>query len=211
MKVILFGFFTLFFIFSLSLEATARHKEGNYVTKSHLHKIFKQVKRVSNVSQKALAKTFAYYEENRYKKHLSPNYVAVADYTKPATQKRLYIVNLHTGNVRQYLVAHGVNSGEKGGRVWHSSNKKGSRMTPFGFFKIGTKEGITNKKKYKYLDVYGLEWSNRNAKDREILLHTAWYVERFGRSYGCFAIRPEDRWAVFSRLKNALFYSYTGR
>jgi len=208
MKSIFLTLSLLLFLSSLS-DATSTY--GHYVTKAHLHKIFTKVKRSSNVSQKALAKTFAYYEKNRYKKHLSPDYIAVADYTKPATQKRLYIVNLHTGKVRRFLLAHGVNSGSKGGRVWRSSNKKGSLMTPFGFFKIGAKEGITYKKRYKYLAVHGLEWKNRNAREREILLHTAWYVERLGRSYGCFAIRPEDRWAVFSRLKNALFYSYTGR
>ena len=84
-------------------------------------------------------------------------------------------------------------------------------MTPFGFFKIGAKEGITYKKKYKYLSVEGLEWKNRNAKQRDILLHTASYVAKAGRSYGCFAILPKDRWQVFSRLKTALLYSYTGR
>jgi len=202
---------SLLFTLSSSVYGTSSYRHGHYVSKSHLHKIFNRVKRNSNVSQKALAKTFAYYGKNRYKKHLSPDYIAIADYTKRATTKRLYIVNLHTGKVRRYFLAHGVKSGQKGGRVWHSSNRHGSHMTPFGFFKIGAREGVTYKKKYKYLGVQGLEWKNRNAKKRDILLHTAWYVQRLGRSYGCFAIRPQDRWQVFSRLKKALFYSYTGR
>ena len=205
---------TLFVTLSSTLFATStygnRHK-GYFVSKSHLHYIFNRVKRTTDVSQKALAKTFAYYEENRYKKHLSPDYIAIADYTKPATQKRLYVINLHTGEVNRHLVAHGKNSGSRWGRVWHSSNKMGSNMTPYGFFKVGTKEGITFKKHYRYLSIEGLEWKNRNAKKRDILLHTAAYVNWNGRSYGCFAIRPEDRWSVFSKLKRALLYSYTGR
>jgi len=183
----------------------------HHVSVSHLHKVFNKVKRTSDVSERALSKAFTYYEKNRYKKKLSPNYLAIADYTKVAMHKRLYIINLHSGRVNRHLVAHGKNSGVKGGRVWRSSNKLGSHMTPFGFFKIGSKEGTTVRKKYKYLSVEGLERKNKNAKKRDILLHTANYVNWAGKSYGCFAIKPEDKSKVFSRLKKALFYSYTGR
>jgi len=205
---------TIFFSLTSVLNASSSYvnsHRGHHVSKAHLHYVFNQIKQRSDVSQKALAKTFAYYERNRYAKKLSPNYLAIADYTKSAMQKRLYIIDLHSGNVVPYMVAHGVNSGEKGDRVWDSSNVMGSHKTPFGFFKIGTKEKVTSKKGYKYLGVEGLEWKNKNAKAREILLHTAWYVESLGRSYGCFAIRPQDRWQVFSKLKKALLYSYTGR
>jgi len=176
-----------------------------------------KVKRSSNVSQVALARTFSYYERNRYKKHLSPDYLAIADYTKQATQKRLYIINLHTGKIYRHLLAHGKKSGSRYGRVWRSSNVKNSYMTPYGFFKIGSREGRTYKKRHKYLSVQGLQRSNRKVGwstkrgGRDILLHTANYVNWQGRSYGCFAIRPQDKWKVFPKLKRALFYSYTGR
>ena len=197
-------------LFSTSSIATSTYYKSAYVSVAHLHKIFEKVKRNSDVSEKALADAFVFYEKNHYKKRLSSNYIAVADYTKVALHKRLYIVNLHTGQVSTYLVAHGVNSGEKYGRVIDPGNAKGSFKTPTGFFKVGVKEGITTKKRYNYLSVYGLEWKNRNARKRQILLHTAWYVARGGRSYGCFAIEPKDRYHVFSKLKTALLYSYTG-
>lgn len=205
---------TLVIALSSTLFATSNYvnrQKGHYVTVSHLHYIFNKLKRTSDVSPKALAKTFNFYEKNRYKKHLSPDYIAIADYTKPAIQKRLYVINLHTGKVNQHLVSHGKNSGAKGGRVWRSSNKLGSNMTPYGFFKVGKREGVTYRKHYKYLSIQGLEWKNRNAKQRDILLHTANYVNWGGRSYGCFAIPPQDKWQVFSKLKRALLYSYTGR
>ena len=211
MKLFIILFMLLAFRSNLSAAT------GPYVTIYHLHQVFNTVKKTSNVSQRALARTFAYYEKYRYIKHLSSQYIAVADYTKTALQNRLYIINLYTGKVSLYLVAHGVNSGAKGGRVWRSSNSKGSHKTPYGFFKIGFKEGKTTSKGYDYLSVTGLEWSNRNAGlptrkgGRDILLHTASYVARAGRSYGCFAIRPQDKKSVFSKLKGALFYSYTGR
>jgi len=191
--------------------------KGHYVSVSHLHKIFDIVKINSDVNQKALSEVFRYYEKNRYKKRLSPDYLSIADYTKSATRKRLYIIDLHNGTVRNYMVAHGKNSGSKGGRVWRSSNKINSLMTPYGFFKVGTKEGITYKKRYRYLSVKGLQWNNRKVGEptrkggRDILLHTAKYVASGGRSYGCFAIKPQDKWSVFSKLKRALLYSYTGR
>jgi len=202
--------FSIFLFLTTTSFAKSTHSH-NYVTVAHLHKVFNQVKGESNVSERALSRTFKYYERNRYKKHLSPDYIAIADYTKMAMTKRLYIINLHSGKVERYLVAHGRNSGAKGGRVWRSSNKLGTHMTPFGFFKIGSKEGITVKKKYNYLSVEGLEEKNKSAKKRDILLHTANYVNWGGKSYGCFAIKPQDKYQIFPKLKKALFYSYTGR
>ena len=198
------------FLFSTSSLARTSYYKNAYVSVAHLHKIFEKVKRNSDVSEKALANTFAFYEKNRYRKRLSPDYIAVADYTKVALHKRLYIINLHTGEVSRYLVAHGVNSGPKYGRVISAGNLKGSLKTPTGFFKVGDKEGITTKKRYKYLSIYGLEWENKNARERQILLHTASYVSTAGRSYGCFAIEPKDKYQIFSKLKRALLYSYTG-
>ncbi|HIP50827.1 MAG TPA: hypothetical protein EYG94_01965 [Campylobacterales bacterium] len=205
--------FTSLLFLSINAQASSYYKDfqyGNYVSVPHLHYVFNKVKNSSIVSQKALAKTFDYYEKNRYSKHLSPNFIAIADYTKFAFQKRLFIVDLHTGDVSKYLVAHGLNSGDRGDRVWNAGNREGSYKTPTGFFKVGHKEGITSKKRYKYLGLDGLEWKNRNAKQREIILHTAAYVGNAGRSHGCFAIAPEDRPAVFSRMKRALLLSYVG-
>jgi hypothetical protein len=200
-----------------TIGSSAKSSYGSYVSISHLHKIYKKVKRNSNVTQKALSRAFNFYEKNRYRKHLSPNYLAIADYTKLATEKRLYIINLHTGRVYRHKIAHGKKSGAMGGRVWRSSNRVNSYMTPYGFFKVGSREGKTYRKRYNYLSVQGLERSNRKVGyslkrgGRDILLHTASYVNRGGRSYGCFAIRPQDRRQVFNRLKRALLYSYTGR
>jgi len=90
-------------------------------------------------------------------------------------------------------------------------------MTPYGFFRIGEREGVTVKKRYRYLPVTGLEWNNRKVGlplkrgGRDIILHTAKYVDYGGRSFGCFAISPSDKRAVFGKLKSALLYSYTGK
>ncbi len=202
-------------VFLTPLEAKKTYQK--YYSNWHLNQIYKKVSKKSDVSKKALYRSFNFYKKNRYKMKLSKRYLAIADYTKTSDKKRLYIIDLKDGKVYQHYVAHGVRSGARGGRVWRSSNALNSHMTPYGFFKVGTKEGITAKKRYRYLPISGLEKSNKKVGlptrkgGRDVVVHTASYVGSGGRSYGCFAIMPRDRWAVFSRLKQALLYSYTGR
>jgi hypothetical protein len=205
-------FFSMFLLAITAYARTSYHESQSsyHVSPSKLHNVFHQVKKNSDVSQKALANAFYYYEKHRHYKGLSPRYLAIADYTKLASQKRLYIINLQTAEVLSFMVAHGRNSGEAGDRVWNASNVLGSYQTPIGFFKVGYEEKVTRTKGYDYLDLDGLEWKNKNAKDRQIILHTASYVRTQGRSKGCFAIKPEDKWQVFPRLKNALLFSYVG-
>jgi len=184
---------------------------------SHLQKIYKKVSKKTNINKKALKRAFSYYRKNQKRKGLSQKYLAIADYTKTARQKRLYIINLKNGKVYRHKVAHGKYSGAVGGRVKKSSNRRGTNMTPYGFFKIGSKVGKTKKKHYRYLSVKGLQKSNRKVGypsrkgGRDVIVHPAKYVKSGGRSHGCFAIQRKDTKAVFKRLKSALFYSYTGR
>ena len=182
-----------------------------------LNKVYKKVSKKLNINKKALQNAFWYYKKNQRKKGLSKNYLAIADYTKSAKQKRLYVINLKNGQTYQYQIAHGKYSGKIGGKVRKSSNRRNSKMTPYGFFKVGSWIGKTKKKHYRYLSVKGLQWSNRKVGlparkgGRDVIIHPAKYVSRGGRSHGCFSICPKDTWKVFKKLKKALFYSYTGR
>ncbi len=183
----------------------------------HLNMIYKRVVSKTNLNRKALKKALIYYKKNHKKKRLSSKYLAIADYTKPAWQKRLFIINLKNGKVYRHKVAHGKRSGAIGGKVRRSSNRRNSYMTPYGFFKVGSKVGKTKKKHYRYLSVKGLQWNNKKVGKparfggRDVIIHPAKYVSRGGRSHGCFAITPKDQWKIFAKLKQALFYSYTGR
>ncbi len=183
----------------------------------NLDRIYRKVLKKTNISRRALKKAFAFYKKNRVKKGLSSKYLAIADYTKTARDKRLYIINLKNGAVYRHKVAHGKYSGALGGKVKHSSNRRNTNMTPYGFFKVGSKVRKTKKKHYKYLSVKGLERINRKVGypprmgGRDIVLHPAKYVNYGGRSHGCFSICPQDRYAIFAKLKKALLYSYTGR
>ena len=194
-----------------------KSKRLNRRTSKNLDKIYRKVLKKTNVNRRALKKAFSYYKKNRYKKNLSSKYLAIADYTKTARTKRLYIINLKNGTVYRHKVAHGKRSGAVGSRVKYSSNRRNTNMTPYGFFKVGSRVGRTKKKGYRYLSVKGLDRSNRKVGypsrmgGRDVVVHPAKYVNSGGRSHGCFAICPQDRYRVFSKLKKALLYSYTGR
>jgi len=194
-----------------------RNKKLTKSQLQRLNRIYKKVAQKTNINKKALKKAFAFYKKNKIKKALSSNYLAIADYTKTARSKRLFIINLKTGSVYRHQVAHGKYSGAIGGRVKRSSNRRNTKMTPYGFFKVGHHIGRTKKKGYRYLSVKGLSKSNRKVGypsrlgGRDIVIHPAKYVKFGGRSHGCFAICPQERSRIFSKLKNALLYSYTGR
>lgn len=179
-------------------------------------RVYARLLQSGKVSKPALQKAFKYYENNRYSRELSDRHMAIADYTQAALARRLHIIDLKSGNVKSYQVAHGRRSGPVGGRVHSVSNAVGSNKTSQGFFKVGFKEGRTRTKGYPYLPIEGLESANRKVGlptrlgGRDVIVHTASYVESGGRSNGCFAIRPQDRRMVFGKLKGALLLSYAG-
>ncbi len=193
-----------------------RSSKTTFLSK-HLNRIYKRVLKKTDISRRALKKALYFYKRNRAKKGLSSKYIAIADYTKTARKRRLYIINLRNGRVYRHKIAHGKRSGALGGRVRRSSNRRNSKMTPYGFFKVGSRVRRTKKRHYRYLAVKGLERSNRRVGypsrmgGRDVILHPAKYVNYGGRSHGCFSICPQDRRAIFAKLKKALLYSYTGR
>ena len=181
-----------------------------------LARVYARILQSGKVNKGALQKAFKYYEDNRYSRELSSKHMAIADYTQTALTRRLHIIDLKAGNVKSYQVAHGRRSGPVGGRVHTVSNVVGSNKTSQGFFKVGFKEGRTRTKGYDYLPIEGLESGNRKVGlptrlgGRDVIVHTASYVESGGRSNGCFAIRPQDKRQVFGKLKGALLLSYAG-
>lgn len=129
------------------------------------------------------------------RKHgLSPHVIAIADMTRPSTERRLYIIDL---DARRLLgttwVAHGRNSGDL--ICTAVSNRSGSLQTSKGLYRVG--EEIVSPKHGQALLLHGLDRGvNDNAQDREIIIHGADYVSaafiqqhgRLGRSFGCPAV-----------------------
>jgi hypothetical protein len=128
--------------------------------------------------------------------HVRPDVLTVIDYTKPSTERRLWVFDLiHVRVLFNELTAHGRSSG--GNQAVRFSNAPGSLMTSLGVFLTGDtyigKHGLS-------LRLEGLEKGiNDNSMSRAIVIHAADYVSdaiakskgRLGRSWGCPAVRPE--------------------
>ena len=145
-----------------------------------------------------------------YERHaderLSRERMAIVDFSKPSSERRMFVVDLKTGLVSSFLVAHGRGS-DPGhtGFLHHFSNAFGSEASSNGAY-------VTSEYYYgKYgrsMRVRGLDHSNSNAEARAIVVHTAWYAEpnvvaetgRLGRSEGCFALPNRSLQEVLARL-----------
>lgn len=131
------------------------------------------------------------------------NYITIIDFRQPSTQKRMYLLNMQTGAVERYLVAHGVNTGVK----WATdfSNVNGSRKSSLGFILTGElyrgKYGLS-------MRMDGLESRNSNVRRRAIVMHGADYVSQsfidrrgyLGRSWGCPALEMRHIKPVIRRI-----------
>lgn len=136
--------------------------------------------------------------------------LAVIDYSRPSTERRLWIFDLQRKRLLlRDFVAHGRKSGENFAEVF--SNRLGSHQSSLGLFR--TAESYRGKHGYS-LRMDGLEPGlNDLARERAIVIHGAGYVNprwaqkhgRIGRSLGCPAVRPEVARLVVDQLKGGQF------
>jgi L,D-transpeptidase catalytic domain len=161
------------------------------------------------VPRSLLTKALDYYQTN-----LSllgnRNYLAVINYAARSTQKRLFIINMATGAVQSFHVAHGAGSDRDGdGYANQFSNTNDSNMSSLGFFRSGeTYNGAHGRS----LRLDGLSGTNSNARTRAIVIHGADYVKDAGivqgRSWGCPAVSMRSRDKVVNLLKGgAIIYA----
>lgn len=140
------------------------------------------------------------------------NYAVIIDYSRPSSEKRLFLLNLNTGAVYRYYVAHGLNSGENDAESF--SNIPDSKKTSLGFYLTGSEYFGTHGNS---IHLYGLERSNDRAFERTIVMHGAPYVStqfldkygRMGRSWGCPAVSKETIQQLIPVIKNGtVVYAY---
>ena len=160
------------------------------------------------VPKTLLAKTLAYFDTNK-SKISNKNVIGVIDFKQHNSKERFYIIDMNTGVVETYLVAHGKNSDpDYDGFATQFSNDSGSLMSSQGFYLAAeTYEGSHG---YS-LKLDGLSSTNSNARSREIVIHPADYVApggKIGRSWGCPALEPRYSVQVINKLKGgALLYA----
>jgi L,D-transpeptidase-like protein len=144
----------------------------------------------------------------------NPTTLTVIDYSKPSTQKRLWVIDLQTRTLLfEELVAHGQGSGNNMATAF--SNDADTHRSSIGLFE--TKEAYIGKNGYS-LRLEGLEAGfNDHAMDRAIVMHGAAYVSdaiarkqgRLGRSWGCPAVRENVAHDLIDRVKDSgLVFAY---
>jgi len=143
-----------------------------------------------------------------------PSTLTVIDYSKPSSEKRLWVFDLRSHDLLyEELVAHGQGSGDNMANVF--SNEPETHASSLGLFL--TEDTYVGKNGYP-LRLKGLgEGFNHRAGARAIVMHVAPYVSddfvkkngRLGRSWGCPALREGVAREVIDRvLGNGIVFSY---
>ncbi len=143
-----------------------------------------------------------------------PSTLTVIDYSKPSSEKRLWVYDLRSHELLyEELVAHGQGSGDTLAKVF--SNQPDTHASSLGLFLT---EGTYVGKNGYSLRLKGLdEGFNHRAGERAIVMHGAPYVSddfvkkngRLGRSWGCPALREGVAREVIDRVRGSgILFSY---
>lgn len=166
-----------------------------------------------NISIDALKNAINVYQQLKLTGKLNnQQYLTIADFSKPSSEKRLFVINMEKMElVFQSLVAHGRNSGKLMAEKF--SNKMESYQSSMGFFLTGN---IYKGKHGMSLQLEGIEAGiNDKAKERAIVIHGADYVNDhlikkqgyIGRSLGCPAVPQNQVKEIIQTIKgSSLFY-----
>lgn len=132
--------------------------------------------------------------------------IAIVDFTAPSSQARLHFIDVAQGERSSLLVAHGAGS-DPGhtGFLQSFSNDFGSNASSEGAFLTGDYYVGQHGRSQR---LAGLDPTNDNARDRAIVIHSAWYANadmvvahgKLGRSQGCFAVGEQELDRVFGFL-----------
>ncbi len=140
-------------------------------------------------------------------KVLNTNVISIVDFTKPSSEKRLFIIDLENQKILfNTYVAHGQNSGKAFANRF--SNKPESFESSLGFYV--TSNTYIGKNGYS-MRLNGLEDGiNDRADSRAIVMHGAPYVSEgfirakgyLGRSWGCPAVPEKMNKPIIEKIKN---------
>ena len=169
----------------------------------------------NNIDPKVLHLSLVAYMKARKEGLDNKQLLTVIDYSKPSTEKRLWVFDLKTGKTLFHTwVSHGKNTGDVIAKSF--SNRSGSLQSSLGVF-------VTDYVPYVggngySLRLRGLEQGvNDKAYDRDIVFHGAWYVNadtikrygKIGRSWGCPAVSDKTAKSLIDTIKeNTVVFAY---
>lgn len=191
----------------LLLVKTAISLPGLYTEKNHIDYTAWRLAG-SGLSKEAFDEAVKGYDFLLEKRSIAnPAVLTIIDYSKPSTQKRLFVLDMQEGKILfKTLVAHGRNSGLNYANDF--SNDEESHKSSLGFYVTGST--YTGANGYS-LKLRGCEKGiNDKADIRAIVLHGADYVSNafirncgyLGRSYGCPAVPLVLHKKIIDTIKN---------
>jgi hypothetical protein len=149
--------------------------------------------KATNINPDALKISLTAYQKARKQGFDDKEILTIIDYSKPSSQRRLWVIDLKTGNVLfNTWVAHGKNSGEATATSF--SNNPQSLKSSIGVYLT---DEVYDGHHGSSLRIQGLEPGfNNNALKRNVVFHGAAYVGEdiaknrgmLGRSWGCMAV-----------------------
>lgn len=156
--------------------------------------------------------------------------MVISDYTMPASELRMFIIDRCKGSIKRTAVAQGAGRNKKGrdeGAISEApngiGNKSGDNRTPRGFMVMGalhtegskTDTKSRNGKSYKLprnwypgMKLHGLQTYNNTSHSRGILLHRALYTKEWDIVNGKATRLEVDEYA---RSKDVTFTDEYGR
>lgn len=183
---------------------------------NQIHKLYQEIGLdTAGLEYKVFYKAVVGYYNLKNENKLSEKpIITVADFSKPSTEDRLYVVDLEAKKLLFHtLVAHGRGTGENIASEF--SNTPNSFMSSLGFY---TTAEIYNGAHDFSLKLDGQEKGiNDKARERGIVMHAADYVSkefvqtvgRLGRSQGCPAVSNTDCKPIIETIANGTcFFIY---
>jgi hypothetical protein len=195
---------------------TSRSNNESMGTQAWLNREAQIINRqAGNIDPKVLKLSLTAYLQARRRGMDNKELLTIIDYSKPSTERRLWVVDLRRAKVLfNTWVTHGKNSGKLSATSF--SNQPGSLKSSIGVF-LTTREAYVGGNGYS-LRLQGLERGiNDNAYRRDIVFHGAWYAAGdiarkygfLGRSWGCPAVNEETAKPLIDTIKdNTLVVAY---
>lgn len=162
--------------------------------------------------QKKFSSSSSDYVMREVSLKLRSEYAGIIDFSLPSTEKRLFLLNLTTGEVERFYTTHGRNTGQN--TPLRFSNQKNSKKSSLGLYLMG--EPYVGRYG-KSMKLHGLEPSNNKAAERDIVMHPADYAsetflqtyKRLGLSWGCTAVEKIHAAKIMTSLKTgSILYIY---
>lgn len=208
---IVFGFLSLFFSFNAQafsfFDLFHISSQSQTVSKNNINMIKKTIlSRTEGLNPQVLSLALKAYDKLRQAGYDGREMLTIVDYSKPSTERRLWVINLKDLQVPfRALVANGKNNG--GNMTSTFSDRPASHDSSIGVYL--TANTYIGKHGYS-LRINGMEPGfNDKARARDIVIHAANYVSetfahihgRLGRSWGCFALNPVVAPDVINQIK----------